>query len=41
MTVVSVSTETKSEVESVIQDTGEPEDDKMDIEDNCCIQVSL
>lgn len=41
MTVVPVSTETKSEVESVLQETEEPEDDKMNIEDNCCIQVSF
>lgn len=41
MTIVPVSTETKYEVESVIQETEEPEDDKMNLEDNCCIQVSF
>lgn len=41
MTVVPVSTETKSEVKSVMEETEEPENDELNIEDNCCIQVSF
>lgn len=39
MTVVG--TEKMSEVESVMEETEEPENDEFDIEDNCCIQVSF